>query len=727
VTSGLSERVWNAYSGAASRWFVWRASAKVTVPGRATPSVREAADAPTIPIPPSMTKTTVVPESRPLSVHEAADAPTIPIPAVIPIPARTTPLDWLRSDLFAWSGLALSLILWVIALTSARIDSLPSAGLGLVTLLPVSFWASVGVLIASFCFAVTRRSTRSPVLAAYLLALVVILHATPAILYTTLRYSWAWKHIGVIDFISNNGIDFNLGGILGPYQGWPGFFALNSFLTSASGLRSALSYAQWALPLNDLLWLGPVILIARAFTADKRLVWTAAWLFTLGNWIGQDYLSPQAFAYFLYLTVLAVCIRWLWPYRTSDKSPLIGSKPTRYSLVACLLPVMAAIASSHQLTPFVLISALVLLAVFNQIRPRLLLPVAMSVITLGWLAYGARSWLITNSFQLVQGLGLPWSNASTHLVSQGGGVVPHDQILIDWTARGLSAAIGFLGIIGFLRHRRRHNGWARVSWRRVALLATAPIPALAANNYGGEILFRVYLFAVPFLAIAAAAAFFPHTRAGRSIITTLTLLITVLLLSVGYSISNFGQESVNYFTPHEVAASDWLYRTAPRGATIVGANSNFPWAFVHYNWYNYAFLDSIPGAPSVTVLHAPVKTVVNLMEQGNPPPPTAYVILARSQEREIESTGEWPTSGYPRLIHDLLASGRFRVVYRNPDALILQLAEPRTGSGKPLCAFLTYASMLSRSRPWCAFPTCAAMLSRWGWPCPAGWSSVSPL
>ena len=130
-----------------------------------------------------------------------------------------------------------------------------------------------------------------------------------------------WKHVGVIDYIATNGIHFNLVGELGVYQGWPGFFALNAVLTSASGLHTALSYAPWVLLLNDLLWLGPVILIARAFTSDQRLIWTTAWLFELGNWVGQDYFSPQAFAFFLYLTVIAVCLRWLWHPRIGPPPP----------------------------------------------------------------------------------------------------------------------------------------------------------------------------------------------------------------------------------------------------------------------------------------------------------------------------------------------------------------------------------------------------------------------
>jgi hypothetical protein len=131
-----------------------------------------------------------------------------------------------------------------------------TAGLGLFSVLRVTYWAALAVLVVSFCWAVAYRSTGQAVLAAHTVALVAILHATPTILYGTLRYSWAWKHVGVIDFISHHGIDFQLGGVLGAYQGWPGFFALNSFLTSAIGRGSALSYASWALPGNQLGWPG---------------------------------------------------------------------------------------------------------------------------------------------------------------------------------------------------------------------------------------------------------------------------------------------------------------------------------------------------------------------------------------------------------------------------------------------------------------------------------------
>ena len=40
------------------------------------------------------------------------------------------------------------------------------------------------------------------------------------------------------------------------------------------------------------------------------VVWLAIWLFYLMDWIGQDYLSPQAFGLFLFLVAIAVITRW---------------------------------------------------------------------------------------------------------------------------------------------------------------------------------------------------------------------------------------------------------------------------------------------------------------------------------------------------------------------------------------------------------------------------------
>jgi glycosyltransferase involved in cell wall biosynthesis len=669
------------------------------------------------------------------AARPSADRVTIPapVPADVQVIRRAS-----RHALVPWVGLTVCLGLWVIGLSQIDVNRVITAHLGLVSVLPVTFWVAVGVLMVSFCLAVMQRSTRWPVLAAHLLALVAIFHATPVILYGTLRYAWAWKHIGVVDYIMHYGVNFRLNDVLGVYQGWPGFFALSSFLTSGAGQASALSWASWALPVNNLLWLGPVILIARAFTSDQRLVWTAAWLFELCNWVGQDYFSPQAFSFFLYLTVIAICLRWLWDPRPSRRPVLAGpaarhpgrspggwlpapgpritgvlrlrraplsngaadsgaaasrsgpdtlppgtnpqvSRATRLVLVACLLPLMVAIASSHQLTPFMLIAALTLLAVFRQVRPRVL-PVVMAVVTAGWIAYGALPWLTANRSQIFKGFGSPWANTSHYLVGQL--QIPFDQILVDWVSRATTAAIAVGAVIGFWRYWRHHDAQARKSWTRVVLLALAAPPMAAASDYGGEVIFRVFLFALPFLAVATAAAFFPRLRTRSSAWLSVTLVGAFLALATGFILSNYANEAMNYFSPKEVAASEFLYRTAPQGAQVIGINGNAPRLFVNYNWYLYTSLDS-PASVTAAVQRAPVATVLGLAKQAHGHP--TYLILTKSQAAEVYLTGEWAPGVYSRVVHDLLASGLFRAVYHNSDATVLFLAQPRCRSSARTC------------------------------------------
>jgi hypothetical protein len=343
------------------------------------------------------------------------------------------------------------------------------------------------------------------------------------------------------------------------------------------------------------------------------------------------------------------------------------TRSTRSALVICMLPLMVAIASSHQLTPFMLISALTILAVFGQLRPWWL-PLLMMGATAGWLAYAAWPWLAANTSQIFQGFGLPWSNASAHIVGQAAG--GPDQAIVDWGARLLSAAVVVLAVVGYFRYRRGKDAPARRSWARVPLLAASAAPAVAASSYGGEIIFRTFLFALPFLAVAAAAAFFPRPKAGRTVAAGLALAGTCLAMVAGFSLGNYGKEAMDYFSPAEVAASDWLYQTAPRGAAVVGATSNFPWAFVHYNWYSYTFLGE--QAPLATeVMRSPVATIARVMKPGHSP--ASYLVLTRSEAADVRLSGIWPPGTYSRIVHDLMASGRFRVVYSNADASILQL------------------------------------------------------
>ncbi len=194
------------------------------------------------------------------------------------------------------------------------------------------------------------------------------------LLYGTLRYAWAWKHVGVVDyFMRHHAVDPHLS-FLPVYQNWPGFFGLTTTLTEAAGLRSALSFAAWAPPVFELLNVAALWVLLGALTDDRRVRWTACWFFLIANWVGQNYFAPQAFVFFLYLVSLGIVLnslskrpaaprlvrRIIPPLRATAAKPRPPrSTSSTWGTVVILSVIFAVVATSHPLTPIVLTAALV--------------------------------------------------------------------------------------------------------------------------------------------------------------------------------------------------------------------------------------------------------------------------------------------------------------------------------------------------------------------------------
>ncbi|MGH3319527.1 MAG: glycosyltransferase [Streptosporangiaceae bacterium] len=573
---------------------------------------------------------------------------------------------------------AVAVGLWWASLGHVDLRAMNDAGL--VSVLPAPYWAALGILVGVFPILVHRGRVPGKALALHLVALLVVIHATPAILYGTLRYSWAWKHVGIVDYIVRHGsVDPSIP-YLSAYHAWPGFFALNAFLTQASGLHSALAYASFGPVFFEVILLGPLLMLFRAMTSDRRLVWLAVMIFYLGNWVGQDYFSPQAFAFFLYLTVLAIALRWLrrLPHRgyartrlvrwLAGGTPLLREEPTpgqRAALVGIVLVCTVTIASSHQLTPFMLVTALAVLVFTRYVGPRWL-PFAAAAMTIAWICFMGLSFLSENLYWIVQSIGHPTDNTEKNFVTPASATAA--QMLVNYADRILSAGLWLLAVAGFLIRRRR-------GCRDVVpvLLAISPIPMIFANSYGGEMLFRVFLFALPFIALLAARAVYSSAAAladGRRAWIPVALC---LALVEPFILSYYGKERMNYFTPQEVAASRWFYDTAPTGSLLIGPTSNMPWAFTHYETYGYAWLADLPKNRRKDVADHPVRQVLWDMREESSGGPT-YVAVMRSQGVATRYTGVFPPGAVRTMDEALVRDPRFRVVYANRDATIFRYA-----------------------------------------------------
>ncbi|MGZ0145909.1 glycosyltransferase [Kribbella sp. WER1] len=545
-----------------------------------------------------------------------------------------------RRTLIAHVPLVAALLVWALSLGSVNVNAMTD--LGLVSVLSIGYWIAFVTILVTTVVLIHRR--RSP--AGYLLGLILVIHGTPQLLYGTLRYSWAWKHVGIVDYILRHGaVDPSIPA-LNAYHAWPGFFALSAVLTKASGIPT-LSYAGWAPVVNTALVLLPLWLIFDHLAKDRRRVWFAMLLFVLCNWIGQEYFSPQAFAYILYLTVLAICLRHLGP----------TAKRQRLGFLGIVLLLMVAIASSHQLTPFMLLSALSMLVLIRKIRP-FVLPIALAAITVVWISSMAGAFLGQNLYWIVESIGRPASNTQTTFVdlSQAG----PDQQLVLYADRGLTAGIGLLAVLGAFRLRH-----ARAPILTTSVLAFSPLPLLVMNSYGGEMLFRVYLFALPFLALLAAGLVYAPRPARWSLPVA---IVCVLATASAFCLAYYGKERANRFTPAEVTASNWLYAHAPRGSTIVGATANFPWAFTHYEYYDYEFLENLPAARKPLAASSPVSAINEVA--GTPSGTPVYVVLTASEQTAVRYTGVLPATTVPRIDAVLAHTPGYRVAYRNADTTI---------------------------------------------------------
>lgn len=583
---------------------------------------------------------------------------------------------------------AIALFLWQASLRS--VDLTKMGDLGLVNILPFTYYLAIALLSVSFCLGNAEDRAYPPMLLLHVVALIFMLHSTPQLLYGTLRYSWAWKHVGIIDYIQRNGSVDPTIAYLNAYHNWPGFFALGALLTDVSGFASAVSYAGWAPVFFNLIDVGALYLIFRALTNDRRLVWLAIWVFYIANWVGQDYFSPQALNYFLYLVVIGVTLTWfsLWAPPLKEelqrrlKSPHLASWTSKFfhkeipegvratspeqrtELTAILVMIFIVIASSHQLTPFMMIIALVLLVGTQIVRARSL-PILMAAITAAWIIFMAVAFLGGNLYWIVKSIGGLTGNISGNLLNLAN--ASPGQVLVSWMDRGLTALVIILAVFGFLRRLR--NGYWDVA---AALLVFTPIPMVVANAYGGEMVFRVYFFGLPFLAFFVAGLIYPTPLSGHTNGTAIRSVLLSLVLLSGFFFGYYGKEEMFYFSKNEVQAATWLNNNAPKGSILVSGTADWPLMYRHYEWYDYEDLADLSKSERLQVLKDPVTGILSEMSKN----PVGYMVISRSQMAQVDVTGILPRGSLLNVAKALSTSSSFQLVYSNADTVIYMHTNP---------------------------------------------------
>lgn len=581
--------------------------------------------------------------------------------------------------------LGAALVVWLFSLP--LVDPAALDDFGLISILPPAIWAAYAMVGFGFALSLQRDLAHTSLPLAHLVMLVLLLHATPAITYETLRYAWAWKHVGIVDYVQRHGELDAAAPFLATYQNWPGLFVVSAWVADLLrlGPLEVANAARFSPTFLNLLYVLVLPFILCRLTVDRRLVWTGTWFFVLGNWIGQDYFSPQGTAFLFYLMVIAIClgplrIRAAWtehggsgPFgvasrvmtmATSGQLPAMEppSGPWRAFWSAVALVLIVAITVTHPLTPVVLFLALAGLAFLGQLSIGYCL-FALFIET-SWLIYFASDYLAGVLPQVVRQFGHTASDITDRLVDTA--VVSRGQAMVSLASRALTGAIALMALFGGLR--RLLCGYRDAS---SVVLTLAPVALLAATSYGGEVAFRVYLFALPFLAFFAAAAFFPTPWRDRDLIPRSLVGALGVVFACGFVMANNGKDRQYRFTPAEVEATTWLYRTAPKGSLIVEGADNYPYQFMNYEQFSFVPISNESKPSMAMVLADPAAELSRWLQSSAPG--HGFVILTRSQKAYVDDLGVMPKGSLDAIETALLASPHFRLVHANDDAEIFAL------------------------------------------------------
>lgn len=443
----------------------------------------------------------------------------------------------------AWGVLAAAVLSFGVGVGSLRSASISDYGL-LATASP-AYPLSILLVVFGFAMAIRRNDLYA---AAAAIGLMIATQRLPVLVATDAPlYSWTYKHLGVVDYIQQQhelarGVDI--------YNGWPGLFAFTAWLSDLSGV-DPLTMAHWFTPLFHCAFVGLAYGVARAWDCSPPVAMTAAFLVATVNWVAQDYYSPQAIGMLLTAGIL------LW-------AGLSRSRPVAVPLVVLLF---AALTISHQLTPFWLMLALGLLVVLRSLRPWwILFPLA--AILLGYLAY---------NFAAVDNFTLFSLDLSRNMKSNMPTVGSPGQHFASLCIRVLALSFWGLTVVCLIRRWRRHEPFAAL-----AVVSLSPFLILGGQSYGGEAVFRVFLYSLLGCSIVLAGPLHRMLTSGwaKFCATTTAMLLAAALSAQAFFGAWFSQvtpagqvdaaatllETLDYPSYFTTAVSVWPQRSTGRYA-----------------------------------------------------------------------------------------------------------------------------------------------------------------
>lgn len=593
-------------------------------------------------------------------------------------------------------GVATAVGLALTVLASATHQGNPQPA-GLYLIVGPLWYLGLAILVAAILYA--RRAHTTPALPVLTLSGVVVL--SQAIVYGSPTVATAARHVGVVQYVRAHG---GLEPGLDIYQAWSGLFAGAAWLCDVGRIADPMTVATWWPVLLSIATALASVLLAGRWLPGLHRPWLAGLVFSLTSTLNIVYFSPQSVGVFFAITIFALAVCPYRPHRepeghTLEETPIGSAQgatwpsggpasirqarrrrplaalgawladacaPMPPGVVLLILLLSCTMAVTHQISPYLTVAALGLLWILGYMRPLWVLVLVLGP-ALMWAGANTR---VLGRFISLGAVGRFWENAESP--SHQGTQLPVPEVTrlaFDIPAL-LLLAVGLLAAACVLRYRTR-PAWA------LAIAGASPALLFAATNYGQEGIFRVTLFAAPWLSVLAVGFAWP--RAARRWLTPV-LAAGIAIILAGNA---FGQTALDWNrvlardTPKATAQFE---NTAPDGSIMLVTGSSIVTPVkITAHYFNIEYLDRstlspFPAPDKPYDAAADVLSLTRKLVKGFPAP-RYYALVSDSTGAYDARYGYQTYANYEKLAAAMAASPLWRPVFTGPTTTMYVLAK----------------------------------------------------
>ena len=558
----------------------------------------------------------------------------------------------------------LALLLWAVSLPQINLAGINDWGL--ISVLPITYFIGLTVAVFVAVHAALDTAARGPRLAIGLTPLLLMIYGTLAVLVPTMRYPWSYRHLGIVRLLDDTG---QLHPHVDIYNNFSGFFGLGALIRGATGVDPA-SYGAWAQLVGESIVLVGVAALVKSATRSTRVAHLAVVIYLLTNWVGQNYFAPQTLASLLSIGVLGLILDWfgdgttrfipMLKLRLARIGPLPERQPppvlrARRRIVVAF--VFLGLLMTHPLTPIALGGVLVVTCVVGWFRDRALI-VSMIVLAVLW---GLR--IVVYVLDHANNLGFGGSVSANANGNSDYSRASEAFVAVGQITRVFSVVVWLLAVAGAIL-----CGWAMLRIGLILVAGLVPFAIPLVQSYGGEAIYRVYLYALPLMAALIAWGILtriPITPRRFLPQPTVLACVVCLVLAAGFMVAHFGREQTNQVDRSEVAMEEFIATHVKQSAVIAQFADGYP-------------SRSTARYPSQQVNDTYIPEVVKMLGSSlTLPPPaaldrvadelagltdgTAYVVISPGMVDSVKSLQQLPVTDTNQAAAFMLANQRFVV------------------------------------------------------------------